>query len=115
MSTVQSPVSDMLVTVKAREVQRGLLAQLAGDNARAAPHFLAAAHLELVLANDYTQAGQDDLALRSRFSAASCFWRAGQIESARTVFDTLLQDDPAQAVAIQEVIAELQQDYPEPP
>ena len=114
MSTVQSPVSDMLVTVKAREVQRGMLAELGGDQARAAPHFLAAAHLELVLANDYAQAGQDEMARRSRLSAASCFWRAGQVQPARTLFDAMIQDDPAQAAAIQRVIAELEQDYPNP-
>jgi hypothetical protein len=112
MSTVQSPVSDMLVTVKAREVQRGMLAELGSDPARAARHFLAAAHLELVLANDYSQAGQDDLALRSRLGAASCFWRAGQIESAHTLFDALVHDDPTQADNVERVRAELEQDYP---
>jgi hypothetical protein len=114
MSTVQSSVSDMLVTVKAREVQRGMLAELGGDRIRAARHFLAAAHLELVLVNDYAQAGQDDMAFRSRLSAASCFWRAGQVEQARPLFDALVQDYPAQAVAIQDVSAELEQDYSNP-
>ena len=69
---MQSPVSDMLVTVKSREVQRGMLAELGADHANAARHFLAAAHLELVLADDYAQAGQDDLALRSRFLLLAC-------------------------------------------
>jgi hypothetical protein len=114
MSTVQSPVSDMLVTVKAREVQRGLLAELAGDHARATRHFLAAAHLELVLANDYAQAGQDDMAFRSRVSAASSFWRGGQGEQARALFDALVQDYPTQAGTIQDVITELEQDHPNP-
>ena len=45
MSTVQSPVSDMLITVKTREVQRGMLAEMRGDKAAARRHLLAAAHL----------------------------------------------------------------------
>ena len=114
MSTVQSPISDMLVTVKAREVQRGMLAELGGDAARAARHFLAAAHLELVLANDYGQVGQDDMAIRSQIGAASCLWRAGQVERSRMLFDSVVQDYPAQAVAVQDIIAELEQSYPSP-
>ena len=66
MATAQAPGSELLVTVKSREVQRGLQAELRGDRAAAARHLLAAAHLELVLADDYAQAGQADLALRSR-------------------------------------------------
>lgn len=111
MSTVQSPVSDMLVTVKSREVQRGMLAEMSGDQCRATRHFLAAAHLELVLANDYAHAGQEDMALRSRISAASCFWRAGLVEQARRLIDELVQDDPARVDAIHAVIAELQHDH----
>lgn len=107
MSTVQSPVSDLLVTTKTREVQRGMLAEMRGDHERAARHFLAAAHLELVLVNDYAQAGQDDLSLRSRLSAASCFWRAGQLEHARTHFDALVHDYPTRADSIQKVVEEL--------
>lgn len=60
MSTMQSPVSDMLVTVKSREVQRGLLAEMAGNREEASRHFLAAGRLEMVLANDYAVAGLDD-------------------------------------------------------
>lgn len=112
MSTVQSPVSDLLITVKAREVQRGMLAEMRGERASAARHFLAAAHLELVLANDYAQVGQDDLALRSGLSAASCLWRAAQTEQARTVFASLVQNHPTQTAAIQQVLAELEQEYP---
>jgi hypothetical protein len=112
MSTVHSPVSDMLVTVKAREVQRGLLAESGGEPARASRHFLAAAHLELVLANDYADAGRDDLAFRSRLSAASCFWRAGQIEPARALAEALIRDFPAHAALVQDAVAELERDYP---
>lgn len=104
----------MLVTVKSREVQRGMLAELDGAQARAARHFLAAAHLELVFADDYAQAGQDDMALRSRLGAASCFWRGGQAEPARTLFELVVRDDPAQAVVVQDVLAELERDYPSP-
>jgi hypothetical protein len=112
MATVPSSVSDLLVTVKAREVQRGMLAEMRSDPSAAARHFLAAAHLELALANDYAQAGQDDMALRSHLSAASCFWRAGQTDQAHTQLNTLIQDYPAQVAAIQEVIGELEQEYP---
>ena len=101
----------MAATVKSREVQRALLAEMAGDRAAATRHFLAAAHLELVLAEDYTTAGADDLALRSRISAASCFWRAGDVARARSLFDDLMQATPAQAGAIQQVLADLSRNY----
>jgi len=99
----------MTATVKSREIQRALLAEMAGDRTAAMRHFLAAAHLELVLANDYAVAGLDDLAIRSHFSAASCFWRAGQIAQAQAVFDGLLQAHPDQAAEIQRVRADLLQ------
>ncbi len=41
MTTVQAPVSDMLVTVKSREVQRALLAEQSGERDAAVRHFLA--------------------------------------------------------------------------
>jgi hypothetical protein len=41
-------------------------------------HFLAAGHLALVLADDYEQVGETELAIRSRLSAGSCFWRGGR-------------------------------------
>src|SRR5438874_4475634 len=82
--------ANMITTVKSREVQRAMLAEMAGDRNTAIRHFLAAAHLELVLAEDYAASGVDDLALRSRLSAASCFWRAGQIAEAQAIFNALL-------------------------
>jgi hypothetical protein len=112
MSTAPSPVSDMLVTVKSREVQRALLAEMRGDRAGAARHFLAGAHLELVLADDYSEAGDGNMALRSRLSAASCFWRAGDAVQARSLFEAMIRDQPGQATAIQEARAELERDYP---
>lgn len=112
MSTTQSPVSDLLVTVKSREVQRGLLAEMAGDSEGAARHFLAAAHLELVLAKDYAEAGLDQLELRSRVSAASCFWRAGQTAQARQHFQMALEDYPEQAEETRRQITELEQHLP---
>ena len=111
MSTEPSGIGDMAATVKSREVQRALLAEMAGDRTAAARHFLAAAHLELVLAEDYAAAGADDLALRSRLSAASCLWRAGDVARARSFLEELQQTYPAQAAAIRQVIAELSQDY----
>jgi hypothetical protein len=109
MSTVQTPVSDMLVTVKSREIQRGMLAEMRGDRAETEKHLLAAAQLELVLAGDYANAGNDDMAFRSRLSAASCFWRAGHPDRARPLFVALTQDYPGQAATIQEAIDELEQ------
>ena len=75
MSTISGPVGNMLMTVKSREVQRGMLAEMRGDRPAAARHFLAAAHLKLVLAADFDEIGDADLAVRSRLSTASCFWR----------------------------------------
>ena len=102
----------MLVTLKSREVQRAMLAEMRGDRKEAAKHFLAAAHLELVLADDYAQAGQPELALRSGISAASCFWSAGHPDRARPLLDELLQAHPAQADAIRQAVEELERDYP---
>ena len=107
MSTIETPVSDMLVTVKSREMQRAMLAEMRGDQHAARKHFLAAAHLELVLADDYEQAGEGDLAFRSRLSAASCFWRAGQSEQSRLVFDTLSRSNPDRAAEVRQVTDEL--------
>ena len=111
MSPVSPPVSDMLVTVKSREVQRALLAEMRQDRAAAVRHFLAAAHLELVLADDYRQAGEGELALRSEMSAASCFWRGGEREEAEALLQSLLRAHPAQATEIQQVSEELAREY----
>ena len=73
---------------------------------------LPAAHRELVLADDYAQAGQADRALRSHLSAASCFWRAGRWDQARELFTALLQEYSTQKPAIQQILAELAHDYP---
>ncbi len=105
-------VRDRLVTVKSREVQRATQAEMRGDRKAAAKHFLAAAHRELVLADDYAQAGQPDLSLRSAVSAASCLWSAGHPDRARPIFDDLLRAHPAQAAAIQPAIDELEREYP---
>ena len=112
MSTEPSGVSGMAATVKSRELQRALLAEMAGDRAAAARHFLAAAHLELVLAEDYAAAGAPDLALRSSLSAASCFWRAGEVARARSLLDALEGANPTHAAAIQQVVTDLTQHYP---
>src|ERR1700733_3534682 len=112
MADESFPVNNLLGTAKSREVQRALLAEMRGDRAQAALHFLAAGHMELVLAADYGLAGDNDLALRSRLSAGSCFWRAGHANEARILFDSLVKENPARAVEIQKVAVELAQDYP---
>jgi hypothetical protein len=106
------PVNNLLATAKSREVQRAMLAEMRGDRNNAALHFMAAGHMELVLAVDYGDAGQDSLALRSRLSAASCFWRAGHMPEAHALLDSLIQANPKHAAEIQAVIAELTHDYP---
>jgi hypothetical protein len=112
MSVTTAPVSDMLVTVKSRLLHRAMFAEKAGDREAARRHFLAAAHLELVLAHDYEEAGDLDLALRSRISSASCLWSGGEIAQGRQALETLQVNYPAQKTAIQEVVAELTRDYP---
>jgi hypothetical protein len=107
MPLTAPPVSDMLVTVKSREVQRGSLAEIAGERDAAARHFLAAAHLERVLAEDYRQAGDADLAFRSLLSAASCFWRAGDHAAAERCFAELAQMYPDRADEAREARDEL--------
>jgi hypothetical protein len=107
------PVAE-LVTVKSREVQRAMLAEMRGDREEMSKHFLAAAHLELVLADDYQQAGETESACRSRISAASCFWRGGQPNRAREVLDDVVHADPPRAAEVHEVLRELTTEYPLP-
>jgi hypothetical protein len=102
----------MLVTVKAREVQRALLAEMRGAREAAVRHFLAAAHLELVLAEDYQTAGESELSRRSQISAASCFWRGGETGRGRQILDRLERDDPSRSRSLQQILAELSRDYP---
>ena len=108
MSTVSGSVSDMLMTVKSREVQRGMLAEMRGDRPSAARHFLAAAHMELVLAVDFDGCGDTELAMRSRLSAASCFWRAGDSQTARGLIQDMLETYPDRATTIRELQADLE-------
>ncbi len=112
MADESFPVNNLLGTAKSREVRRAMLAEMRGQQAEATLHFLAAAHMELVLAVDYERAGENDLALRSRLSAASCLWRAGQTEPARVQFASLIPAHPTHAAEIQKVMAELAHDYP---
>jgi len=100
-------VSDMLVTTKSREIQRGMLAEMRGDHERAGRHLLAAAHLELVLADDYAAAGDAELAIRSRISAGSCFWRGGDVQRGRQVLEQVVRDHPERAKAVPSVIDDL--------
>ena len=83
MFAIQPIVSDMLIIVKSREIQRAMQARIVVMQKRRRKHYLAAAHLELVLADDYEAAKDRRLAFRSRLSAASCFWIGGDIERGR--------------------------------
>jgi flagellar biosynthesis/type III secretory pathway M-ring protein FliF/YscJ len=112
MSTAPVLVSDMLVTVKSREMQRAMLADMRGDREAARRHFLASAHLELVLAADYEQAGDSLLSFRSQLSAASCFWRAGDYEQAQRQLENLRATHPDQTAAIEQAQMELTRDCP---
>jgi hypothetical protein len=112
MATGTYPVSDVLVTVKSRQVQRAMLAEMASDREAASRHFLAAGHLELVLAEDYQAAGDAERALHSRISAASCFWRGGERDRARRLLAAIVEAHPEQGSAVQPIEAELARDYP---
>lgn len=112
MADESFPINNLLATAKSREVQRAILAEMRGERSDAALHFLAAAHMEMVLAADYQRAGDNDLALRSRLSAGSCLWRAGRQDQARALFECLMQATPDQATEIQKILADLVQEYP---
>jgi len=68
----------------------------------------------LVLAHDYDQAGEPDLALRSRTSSASCLWSGGEVDRAQRALEALQAQYPGETTAIQEVLTELLRDYPPP-
>jgi len=112
MADESLPVNNLLATAKSREVQRALQAEMRGDRSAAALHFLAAAHMELVLAHDFERAGDANLALRSRLSAGSCLWRGGQAQKARELLHSLAEANPHQSAEIQRILAELDHDYP---
>jgi hypothetical protein len=114
MPSVKSSVSDMLVTVKSREIQRGLMAEMRRDRESATRHFLAAAHLELVLAADYDEVEERDLAFRSRLSAVSCLWRGEQLDRARRLIEQLSDTYRAQSEAISKVVEDLELNVPGP-
>lgn len=112
MSLATSPVSDMAVTVKSREVQRGMQCEMSGRTTDAKRHFMAAAHLELVLSGDYQEAGEQTLSRRSTLSAASCFWRAGETTRAQGILSDLMTSDPLATDAAQELLDEFQSHRP---
>lgn len=112
MMTAPPVVSDMLITVKSREIQRALQARLGGKAEASERHFLAAAHLELVLADDYDEIREHDLARRSRVSAASCLWQAGQVDRARAIFDAMIAAHPDEADELRASMADLQKSIP---
>jgi hypothetical protein len=108
MAIAEGQVSELLAIAKSREIQRAMFAEASRTPSRAAPHFLAAAHMELVLADDYAAAGQSRLAFRSHLSAASCLWRAGEAKRARALFNSILKKYPAKAKIIKSTVAELE-------
>src|SRR5262249_4548680 len=106
------PVNNLLATAKSREVQPALLADMRGDRGEPALHFLAAAHMELVLAADYERAQNKEMAFRSQLSAGSCLWRGGRSEQARDFLESLANSQPDRKAETEHVLAELDQDYP---
>jgi hypothetical protein len=65
----------------------------------------------VVLAEDYAKVGIEDMVWRSRLSAASYFWRAGQVSQAQTLFDELVRTNPPKSAEVQQTITELKRDY----
>ena|ERR1017187_6592750 len=112
MASAETQVNELLVIAKSREIQRAMFAEASRKPTRAAPHFLAAAHMELVLAEDYAAAGQERLAFRSRLSAASCLWKAGEVKRARALFNSFVKQYPAKAKIIKNTVAELEGKQP---
>lgn len=108
----KTQIKDTLVLAASHETQRAMLAQWRGDRAKSVRHLLAAGHIELVLAEDYSEAGNSRDSLRCRLSAASCFWRAGDVATARSLFDEMRMRYPAKAKVIDETKAELEHDFP---
>jgi hypothetical protein len=113
MAVVTAPVSDLLVTTKSREFQRAELADARGDRAAAIRHFLAAAHLELVLSTDYSVAGRKDLANRSLIGAASCFWRGGEYTRSREILSEMSATNGDGATLAADTIVDLEANFPE--
>ena len=107
MATTMLAGSELLVSAKSREVQRGMAAEMAADRIATVRHFLAAAHLDLVLFKDYLEAGNEELAIRSGLSAVSCFWRAGDQQQAAAAAAELSESFPLRNEEIQQVLDEL--------
>lgn len=112
MQAQATAVNDMLVIVKSREFQRAMFAEAQNDKPGASRHFLATAHLELVLAEDYRAVGDEYRVVRSLISAASCFWRGGQPEQGEFVFERIAREYPKETATVQELREELLRDYP---
>jgi hypothetical protein len=106
--------SDMRVTVKSREIQRALMAEVRRDGESATRHFLAAAHLELVLAADYDEFEEHDLAFRSRLSAVCCLWCGEQFDRTRRLIEQLSETYAAQSESTSEVVEDLETNIPGP-
>jgi ABC-type transport system involved in multi-copper enzyme maturation permease subunit len=111
LASENSQTSHMLLAVKVWQIERGASAEMRGDKRMIGRHFLAAAHLELVLAEEYDASAQYELAIESRKSAASCLWRAGQVAEARSLFEELRQGNRFLAREIDETVKHLEKDH----
>lgn len=109
MSSTILAGNELLLTAKSREIQRGIAAEMAADQRAMMRHFLAAAHLDLVLSKDYLEAGNEELSVRSGLSAVSCFWRAGDQQEASAAAEELVKSFPLRTEEIQQVLEELKE------
>jgi hypothetical protein len=103
MSTTRSAELDYLIALKTRELQRAWLAERAMPPKDAHKHYLGGAVLELLLADEYSQAGEVRLARRSKISAATCYWRAGLQSYANEVLEDLRRDDPLRSAEVDDI------------
>ena len=106
---------DMMVTVKSRLIQRAIMAEARRDQDAAVKYHTAAAHLDLLLADEYAEEGDRFLDFRSRLSAACGLWKAGQVEVARQQFATLPGQFPERARHIEICLEEMEQWSPPRP
>jgi ABC-type transport system involved in multi-copper enzyme maturation permease subunit len=111
LTSEDSQSSQMLLAIKSHQIEEGASAETRGDKRMTVRHFLAAAHLELVLAEEYESRARYELAVETRKSAACCFWRAGDVAKARSLFEELRRGNRFLAREIDEVVRELERSH----